>query len=188
MNKTPRHDLDEAIDRVAAKMVAFDDDARVLQAAITRLPDRESRAWFLRMPVQATAAAVLVLAALLWARPIDRPAMPMASAPIQATAPPLVSARMVVPASRRADVRIPETVSLIPVPRSPIPDTRSLLRQGFGGQAPIPEDHERSLAPVDPIEAIALSEIAAPAIELDAPALLAPLVLTELALDTEGDS
>ncbi len=180
MTNAPRHDLDEAIDRVAAKMVAIDDDAGLLQAAITRLPDRESRPWFLRMPVQATAAAALVLTAFLWARPIDRPALPIAIAPIQASAPPVVAARMVVPATRRPDVRIPD-----PGPH---------LRQGYGGQARLPAvstdrpDHERSLAPVAPIDAIELGGIATPSIDLASPAAIAPLVLTELALDTEGDS
>lgn len=170
MTNAPRHDLDEAIDRVAAKMVAIDDDAGLLQAAIARLPDRESRSWFLRMPVQATAAAALVLAAFLWARPIDRPALPIAIAPIQASAPPVVAARMVVPATRRPDVRIPD-----PGPR-------------IAAVAVDRPDHERSLAPVDPIEAIELGGIATPSIDLESPAAIAPLVLTELALDTEGDS
>ena len=48
-------------------------------------------------------------------------------------------------------------------------------------------DHERSLVPVDAIDALELDGIAPVAMELDAPASLEPLVLTELVLEAKGD-
>ncbi len=170
MIEAPRHDLDEAIDRVAAKMVAIDDDAGALQAVMSRLPERESRPWFLTVPVQLAAGAALVLIAFVWARPSDPQGMPIALAPIAATAPPLVTARLVEPASFRPVVRIPDPESRIPAITIDRPD------------------HEFSLPPVDALEAIELSALTTPALELAATPLFAPLVLTDLPLASDVSS
>ena len=177
MIEAPRHDLDEAIDRVAAKMVAIDDDAGALQAVMSRLPERKSRPWFLRVPAQVTAAAALVVMAFLWARPIDRPAISAAVSPVATTAPPLVTARRVVPASRRPDARLPAPGFRLPAPGPRIPAV-AIDRS----------DHEFSLPPVDAVEAIELSAITMPAFGPVAIEALAPLVLTDLPLASDSSS
>lgn len=170
MIESPRHQLDEAIDRVAAKLVAAPGDDRVLQTVIARLPDRESRSWFLKMPVQATAAAALVLMAFLWARPSEPPALPIALAPIAASAPPVITARMVEPASLRPVIRIPDPGPRIPAGASDRPD------------------HEFSLPPVAALEAIELGALTTPAFAPVAMEALAPLVLTDLPLASDSSS
>lgn len=190
----PRHDLDAAIDRVATKMVAIDDDARVLQGVLSRLPDRASRPWFLGMPVQATVAVALVAAAFQWARPSEPPATPIAIAPIHSIAPPVVTGLMVVPTDRRADIHLRQgsggQARLPPSPRLRRANPTPAFAEATAGKpdSRVGGDHERSLPPVAAIEAIELGEISAPAIELDAPALLEPLVLTDLSLEIKGDS
>lgn len=169
MIESPRHELDEAIDRVAAKMVAADEDAAVLQRVMARLPDRSTAPWFFAWPVQLAAGAALVLVAFLWARPLERQVVPAVN-PVARAAEAAAVAAIVEPAAQRADVRIPDRGPRIP--------RASLDRP----------DHERSLPPVDIVAVIELDAIVTPAIDLAAPAALEPLVLTELALDTKGDS
>jgi hypothetical protein len=168
--------VDEAIDRVAAKMVAMD-EADILPAVMARLPARAATPWFMAMPVQLAAAAALVVIAFLSARPSREVKLPESL--------PVMGQTSIEWPSLDATPAL--VAALTPDPRSPIPDSRPLLRQGFGGQAPIPEDHEFGLAPVPAIHALELDEIAPAAMELDAASSLAPLVLADLALDTQGD-
>lgn len=176
MIESPRRELDQAIDRVAAKLVAAPGGGDFLQQVIARLPEREATSWFLTMRVQLIAAAAIVLVAFLYARP-SREGAPVEVPEFAAVAPVFSP--------------IPDPGSLIPDPRSPIPVVTSTATRRPGlGHRPVAvdrPDHERSLAPVDAIEAIELTEIAAPALAIDAPATLQPLVLTDLALDPEGD-
>lgn len=186
MSESPRHGLDEAIDRVAAKMVAADADAGVLHRVLAQLPERVATPWFLRLPVQATAAAAIVAAALVYPRP-SREFAPLESAPVA----------MAKPAEVRPEAAVGEPV-LAAVPRLPTPDrlpTPTFARATVGRpDSRLPAvsldrpDHERSLAPVDAIEAIELGGIAPSAMELGAASVLEPLVLTDLSLETEGDS
>lgn len=193
MSESPRHGLDEAIDRVAAKMVAADADAGVLHRVLAQLPERVATPWFLRLPVQATAAAAIVAAALVYPRP-SREFAPLESAPVA----------MAKPAEVRPEAAVGEPV-LAAVPRLPTPDrlpTPTFARAtvgrpdsrlpsaapGLPAAAPDRPDHERSLAPVATIAALELDEIAPSAMELDATAALEPLVLPELALVPQGDS
>jgi hypothetical protein len=179
MIESPRPDLDAAIDRVAARLVDVPGDEEFLARTMAQLPERKATPWFLTMRVQLAAAAAVVLVAFLFARPSrelprreDPPVAAIASAVAPAPDP-----RSLVPGPR----------SLVPDPRSPIPGPRSLVPDPRS-QTPERPDHERSLAPVAAIDALELSGIAPPAMELDAAAALEPLVLPELALDTKGDS
>ena len=170
MIEAPRHDLDEAIDRVAAKMVAVPGESRMLQQVIERLPERATSPWFLTVPGQLAVGAALVWIAFVWARPSDPQEMPIALAPVAATAPPLVTARLVEPASFRPIVRIPDPESRIPAMTIDRPD------------------HERSLAPVEALMALELGSIAAPVLEPEAAVVFAPLVLSELVLASDSSS
>lgn len=174
MTESPRHDLDDPIDRVAAKMVAVEGDGDVMARMMTQLPERGAPLWFMAWPMQLAAGFALVLLAFVWARPLGSPATSGAGLVAQ---PPEPTARLEVaiaePPSLRVDVRVP--------------GPGSLLRQGYGGKALIPEDHERSLAPVDAIDPLELDGIAPMTMELDAAASLEPLVLTDLVLDLKGD-
>jgi len=175
MIEAPRHDLDEAIDRVAAKLVAASDDDGLLPQVMARLPERGATSWFLTVPSRVAAALALVLLAFLYARParevvppgllvVEHPsaaALPLGAVPHAATAP------------------IPDPRSRIPDPRSLIPDPRSLIDRS---------DHEFSLPPVDALEAIELSALTTPALELAATPLFAPLVLTDLPLASDVSS
>lgn len=175
MSESSRHDLDELIDRVAAKMVAVDADAGTLRRVLTQLPERVTTPWFLSVRVQLAAAAVMVVVAFLYARP-SRKMTSIAALPV---AEPAVVAGL-----RPVEVS-PQLVAV------PIPDPR--LRQGYGGPARMSAgtverpDHERSLPPVSAVEALELDGIAPSPIDVESAAAIAPLVLTELALEPEGE-
>jgi len=183
MIESPRHDLDQAIDRVAAKMVAADADAGVLQRVLAQLPERAATPWFLRLPVQATAAAAIVAVALVYPR-TSRELAPVESGFESA---PLALAQ---PAEVR-ETPVGEPV-LAAVRRLPTPTSAKATVGRPDSRLPAVSldrpDHARSLAPVDAIGALELVEIAPPAMELEATAALEPLVLPELALVPQGDS
>lgn len=190
MIDSPRHDLDEVIDRVAAKMVAVPDDAGLLSRTMARLPGRTATPWFLSMRVQVAAAAAVGLVAFLSARPspdyetMPDPAAKLVVEPVDLTVPtPVPPAPSVPVASHR---RPAPTFAKAPVRK---PDSR--LRQGSGAQARLPEasrdDHERSLRPVDAVDAMELVGILTTSIAVESAAAIEPIVLTQLALDTEGE-
>lgn len=173
MNESPRLDLDAAIDRVAARMVAVPEDASLLSRTMARLPERRSAPWFMAFRVQMAAAAAVLLVAFVFARPSPEPAGTDA-ARVAVAAPAIVP----IP-----DARIPDPGSPNPVP--------AVARQVPSRRAPVAldrPDHERSLAPVAAIEALELIGIAPLAMELEATPAPVPLVVTELALDPKGDS
>jgi len=169
MIETPRHELDQAIDRVAAKMVAAPGADDLLRQVIARLPERKTTPWFMTMRVQVAAAAALVLVAFLYPR-ASRESASIESAPLALAKPiavrPEAPVREPVVAARH---RLPTSDSRLPAAALDRPD------------------HERSLPPVSAIEALELTDIAAPAMALDAPATLEPLVLTDLALEPKGE-
>jgi len=171
MIESPRHELDEAIDRVAAKMVAAPGDDRLLPNVIARLPEREASPWFMQMRVQAAAAAALLLVAFLWARPLDRTVMPITESAERITepAPPLVDAR----SAELPTPAVTEASAGKPDPQLP---AVTLDRP----------DHEHSLAPVMALEAMVFESIAPAALEPDAAVVLAPLALSELMLAGES--
>jgi hypothetical protein len=177
MNESPRHELDAAIDRVAARMVAAPEDPMLLSRTLAQLPERQVTPWFMTVRVQVAAAAAVLLAAFVFARPAQEPALIDAARAVTASPVPWIP-----------DARIPDPGSRIPaaspavqavVPRLPTRDSRL--------PASIREDHERSLTPVDAIDALELVGIAPLAMELEATPAPVPLVVTELALDPKGD-
>jgi hypothetical protein len=184
MSQPLRHDLDAVIDRVAERMVAVPEDSGLLARTIERLPERQATPWFLAMPVQLIAAAAVVLVAFLYARPAQELSRPEASQ-VAVTAPastPVVDARIPDPAFAEATADRPG---------SRIPAAARVARQARSRPSPLVidrPDHDRSLAPVDAIDALELVGIAPLAMELDAATSPAPLVVPELALDTKGDS
>jgi hypothetical protein len=186
MNQPLRHDLDAAIDRVAERMVAVPEDSGLLARTIERLPERQATPWFLAMRVQVIAAAAVVLVAFLYARPAQELSRPVASQ-VAVTAPastPVVDARIPDPAFAEATADRPG---------SRVPDLAAAPVARQAQSRPLPPvvdraDHDRSLAPVDAIDALELVGIAPLAMELDAATSPAPLVVPELALDTKGDS
>lgn len=172
MIESPRSELDAAIDRVAARMVDVPEHPGLLSRTLARLPEREVTPWFMAFRVQMAAAAAVLFLAFVFARPL-REARSVEWPPLAVASPNVVSPAVVAPASAKPEVhevafRLPASDSRLPALERP--------------------DHERSLAPVEAIDALELVGIAPPAMELDAATALEPLVLPELALDTKGDS
>lgn len=172
MNESSRHELDAAIDRVAARMVAVPEDAGLLSRTIAHLPERQLTPWFMAFRVQMAAAAALLLVAFVFARPSQESMGP----DVLETAPSApVIARIADPGSRiPATDPTPAVARQVPLRRVPVVLDRP--------------DHERSLAPVDAIDALELVGIAPLTLEIDATAAPEPLVVPELALDPKGDS
>lgn len=169
MNESPRHELDDAIERVAAKLVAVTDDSRVLQQVMTRLPERTASPWFAAVPMQLAAAAALVLIAFFYPR-ASRESAPLELKPVAVEAPVIVPVPPPAPRSTAEASRLPTADSRLP------------------RVAPDRPDHEFSLASVEAIEALEISAIAAPPLELDTAAAFDPLVLTELPLASDPSS
>ena len=163
MINAPRPDLDAAIDRVATRLVALPEAAGLLPRVLARLPERASSPWWVAMPVQLAAGAALVLMAFLWARPLDGPAPPVTQS----------VAWIPEPAPHPAESQVAAPASLI----------RETRRPAVAFDRP---DHERSLAPVEPLPALAFESIAPMALEPEATVVLAPLVLTDLPLASES--
>ena len=172
MSESPRHDFDRAIDRVAAQLVAVREDSDLLPHVMARLPERAPSTWFLAMPVQLAAGAALVLLAFLYGRP-SREVTRRESLAVTAGAS-AIEARPLEAPRRPVAAPIPDPRSLIRDPRSPIP-ALALARP----------DYDRSLAPVEALEGLELRAIAAPFLEIDAAAVIAPLVLSELPLASD---
>jgi hypothetical protein len=174
MNESPRFDLDAAIDRVAARLVAVPEDAGLLSRTLARLPERQATPWFMTFRVQLAAAVAVLLVAFVFARPSPEPAGTDAARAV-------VAAPAVAPI---ADARIPDPAFAEavgkPGSRLATPVSRLAVERR--------EDHERSLAPVAAIEALELIGIAPLAMELEATPAPEPLVVTEIALDPKGDS
>lgn len=167
MMESPRHDLDAAIDRVAATLVEVRPDDQLLTRALASLPERSASPWFLRLQVQAAAAAALLLLAWVYASP-SREQDPAAPLPVAARVSP-AEAPLVAP--RAASAAIPTRQSLIPDPRSPIPHS---------------PDHDYGLPPVGPLPALVLESMEPVALHPEAVTTLAPLVVTELTVADES--
>jgi len=181
MNQPSRHELDAAIDRVAERMVAVPEDSGLLARTMTQLPERQATPWFLGMRVQLVAAAAIVLVAFIYARPSRQvtsnvvPQVAVTAPTVARTPDPSFAKATEGRPGSRIPVAAPPVARRLPTPASRLPVERR------------PEDHERSLAPVDAIDALELIGIAPSAIEIETAAALDPLVLPELALDSKGD-
>ena len=170
-----RDRLDEIIDRSAARLVAVEPDAGLVERIVHQLPERETpaRRVMLTWLPQCAAVAAVIVAIVIWNR--ERPDSDATNIP--QTGP---WAFVLLPASIDAVeptvTASPQVVTLgRPVARPAMPDTGLL-------------DHERSLAFVERPDFLALPSIGAPSLEPEDALMLAPLVLTELPLSGEPSS
>lgn len=177
MNDPTRDPLDQAIDRVAARLVSVDHDRAMAERIVARLPERSSAGGWLRvLAPQAVLATVLIVAAWLWTtNDRDQVVRDPVPAPSVAQAGTAASEAAVVPAPSPA-------VSV------PVNATRMAARRVTPAALELPVDHERSLAPVEapiPLEVVSLTS---PLLPEEAVVVLAPIVLTELPLSGESNS
>lgn len=175
MTEPTRDPLDQAIDRVAARLVSVDHDASMAERIVARLPERSGWGdWPRVLAPQAALAAVLIGAVLVWTmrgreEGVRNPAPSVAEAggasPDGASVPG---------AAARADATV----------NAP----RLAARRVTPAPAAWPVDHERSLAPVDAPVALEVVSLASPSLPDEAFVVLAPIVLTELPLSGESIS
>ena len=173
MNEPRRDPLDQAIDRVAARLVSVDHDEAMVERMVARLPERNGWSDWLRvLAPQAAVATALIVAALVWTtgtrKEVDRDpaAAAVADAGIAAREVPAVPAPIVAVAS-------------------PAHVTRVAARRATETAIAEPADHERSLAPVAALVPLEVVSLASPSLPGEAFVVLAPLVLTELPLSGE---
>ncbi|MDO8677921.1 MAG: hypothetical protein Q7R30_05060 [Acidobacteriota bacterium] len=177
MSDPTRDPLDQAIDRVAARLVSVDHDDAMVQRLVARLPERSGVGGWLRVLVpQAAVATALVIAALVWTTsnreqvvrdPVAAPSVAaagVAARDVPAVPAPIVGAAAPAEATRVAARGVTETAMAEPA------------------------DHERSLAPVAALVALEVVSLASPSLPEEAFVVLAPIVLTELPLSGESIS
>lgn len=177
MTDPTRDPLDQAIDRVAARLVSVDPDEAMTGRIVARLPERSGLGGWLRVLLpQAAVATALIVAALVWTtRNRDQVAHDPAAAPPVAEAG--VGAR-----------EVPAVPAAVPGVDAPIKATRVAARRVTPTAPELPADHERSLAPVDEPIALEVVSLASPSLPEEAFVVLAPIVLTELPLSGESIS
>lgn len=175
MTGPARDPLDQAIDRVAARMVDVDHDRAMVERIVARLPERSGAGGWLRVLVpQAAVATVLIVAALVWTRSDRESVVPdPAAAPSVAQGGAAASEAPAVPAP-------PAAVS------APVNATRIAARRVTPAVPELPLDHERSLAPVAAPISIELASLEAPSFLEKPPLVVAPLALTALPLSGES--
>ena len=177
MSDPARDPLDQAIDRVAARMVSVEgtNNRATAERIVARLPERSGPGGWLRVLVpQAAVAAALIVAALVWTtrnrqhvvpNPVTVPSV--AAAGVAARAVPAVAATA-------AGVDAPMRAAGV------------AARRVTPAAAPLPADHERSLAPVEAPKPLEVAALASPSLPVEAFVVLAPIVLTELPLSGES--
>jgi len=179
MNDPTRDPLDQAIDRVAARLVSVDHDEAIVDRIVARLPERSGAGGWRRvlMP-QAAIATALIIAALVWTTrnreqvdgdPVATPSV--ADAGVAAREVPAA------PASVGA-VAAPPTASRVAAPRVTEAETASVALA----------DHERSLEPVAALVPLEVVSLASPPLLEEAPVVLSPIVLNDLPLSGEPNS
>jgi hypothetical protein len=180
MSDPTRDPLDQVIDRVAARMVSVDHDEAMADRIVARLPERSGLGGWSRVLLpQAAVAGALIVAALVWTtRNRERVVPNPVTVPSRAEAG--VAAREVpaVPA-------VPATAADV---NAPIQAAGMVVRRVTPAAAPLPADHERSLAPVGEPKPLEVVSLASPSLPEEAFVVLAPIVLTELPLSGESIS
>lgn len=177
MTDPTRDPLDQAIDRLAARLVSVDHDEAMTERIVARLPERSGPGGWLRVLVpQAALAAALIVAALVWSR---------------SGREPVVADPAAVPSVAQAGVAT-SAVSPVPAPvagvNTPVNATRIAARRATPAATELPVDHERSLAPVEAPTPLEVVSLASPSLPEEAFVVLAPIVLTELPLSGESIS
>lgn len=196
MSDPTRDPLDQAIDRVAARLVSVDhdpfdsptgrasrrsdglaQDRQMVERIVTRLPERSGVGGWLRvLAPQAALATVLIVAAWVWTTSDrEQGVREPVAAPSVAQAGPVASEGSTVP-SPPAGVHAPRSAN------------RLAARRATPAAAPLPADHERSLAPVAALVPLEVVSLASPSLPEEAFVVLAPIVLTELPLSGESNS
>jgi hypothetical protein len=160
--------IDTAIDQVAARMTAVPDDDQLTQRIVASLPERSSRfSWLIP---QFAAIAVFAIAAVVWT--LRGPATPL-----------------LLPSS---DV---VTVMAVPNPvvaREPGTALRTQPLERLEHLEPVEPlggaDFERSLAPIEAMSALVMSDMDPDALPGSPALVLAPIAITELPLTAESFS
>lgn len=197
MNDPTRDPLDQAIDRVAARLVSVDhdepfdspigrasrplaglaQDRAIVERIVARLPERSGAGGWLRVLVpQAAIATALIIAALVWT---TRNREQVVGDPV--AAPSVADAS----AAAREVPAAPAPVGAVAAPANA---TRGAAPRVTETAMAEPADHERSLAPVEAPIPLEIVSLASPSLPDEAFVVLAPIVLTELPLSGEPNS
>lgn len=175
MSELTRDPLDQAIDRVASRLVSVDHDRAMVERIVTTLPERNGVGGWLRVLVPQAALATVVIAGVLVWTMSHRETVP--AEPVAAPRVPEVRAGEV-PAAR---VAVPSMDAAVEAPRM-------VARRKAAAAPALPVDHERSLAPVDAPRPLEVVSLASPSLPEEAFVVLAPIVLTALPLSGEPNS
>jgi len=177
MTDPTRDPLDQAIDRVAARLVSVDHDEAMADRIIVRLPERSGQGgWWRVLVPHAALATALVVAALVWSR---------------SGREPVVADPAAVPSVAQAGAAANEVPAVPVAPAAvsaPVNATRIAARRATPAAPELPVDHERSLAPVEAPTLLEVVSLASPSLPEEAFVVLAPIVLTELPLSSESIS
>ena len=177
MSDPARDPLDQAIDRVAARLVSVDHDEAMADRIVARLPERSGLGgWWRVLLPQAAVAAALIVAALVWTTRNRERVVPN---------PVTVPSRAEAGVAARDVPAVPATAADVD---APIQAAAVVVRRVTPAAAPLPADHERSLAPVGEPKPLEVVSLASPSLPEEALVVLAPLVLTELPLSGESNS
>jgi hypothetical protein len=166
-----QHDrLDDAIDRVAARMTRVEDNEAFAARILAALPDRSPWTLHWLMPRLAMIAIILT-AGVVWGyrRPqsIAPVASPIASVPTVSRPTALVAAVRELGTNRTKPVEPLERLE--PLERASV-------------------DHERSLPSIAAVAALDIDSLAPGSLPEDAPLTLAPLAIADLPLTAESIS
>ena len=174
MSAQIKDSLDDAIDRVAAKLVSVADDPAAVERIVSSLPPRREREWWRMssLPVQAVAAASLVLAIVYMRSTSNDDLGPRIETQHPSVAVNAPRAEAVADASVTIPQERPQPATA-PVRRRRVRSTPE-AQQAFGlpamdAPAQLTIGTLISTAPLDPLE----------------PASVAPILLNDLPLATE---
>jgi hypothetical protein len=164
---TERNRLDEAIDRVAARLTHVDEDPALASRIVAALPERVSWfGWLFHSWAPRLALIVLVVASgWLW----NRGTTPVTTTPLPAVAriQPVAVPTTVVATAERVPNRTKPVEPLVPV--EPLE----------------PADFEHSLPAIEAVAALSLDFLSPVSLPEDVPLTVAPLAIADLPLTAE---
>ena len=159
--------LDSAIDQVAARIVQVRDDEELALRIAGALPGRSSRfRWLLP---QLAAVAAFAIAAVVWTTR-------------DTATPSLLTAVVAVMAVPNSVAAVPPGTASRAKPSEPVEPVKpldSLPREG---------DFDRSLAPIEAMNALVVSDLEAQDLPAASPLVLPPIAITDLPLTAESFS
>jgi hypothetical protein len=171
MNPQDRHPLDDAIDRVAARMTAVREDEAMTERIVAALPERPVfGAWLLHAwAPRLVAVALVVIGAALWNRNgIERPDSTRAAR--TSIEPALVAFAPVVAPNR---------------PRTLEPLNRNEPLEPFEPFEPFEPDFDRSLPALAAMTTVNFEPLSARELPASRDITLAPIEIGDLALTSE---